>query len=258
MMRKEAEKKTDLEARKPARRELLGSSALAAASLMLGLAAVACGDDGDAKHDDDEDAGGGGKSDAGTAALDADVEPLNALLTAEYKAIAAYTAGAGLIASAKAADPLYALRTVIKDVAVNIQSQHKLHAKALVDAIEELSGTPADEDEVAKTFAPPDALVANPSISNVLKFAAGAERAAAVAYNQVLAGLEDAKLRFLASCIEGDESQHFIVLTALVLGLAAPGAKLSSATADAVIPEAFVAKVSGYEGLDVSPPDYFG
>src|SRR4030095_9404306 len=110
-------------------------------------------------------------------------------------------------------------------------------------------GEPVDEDAVAKKFEPPAELVAAPTIGNVLKFACGAERAAAVAYNQVLAGLEDAKLRFLASSIEGDESQHFIVLAALVLGLADPGPNLSTDTAVDVVPEAFVSKVGDAPGL---------
>jgi ferritin-like protein len=188
---------------------------------------------------------------------DADIEPLNALLTAEYNAITAYSAGAMLIANAPSSDPLYDLRSVIVDIAVDFQAQHKLHAEALVAAIEDLDGAPVDEEDVAKVFAPPPALVANPSISNVLKFAAGAERGAAVAYNQVLAGLEAAQLRFLASAIEGDESQHFIVLAALVLGLAAPGPNLSSQRAGDVVPEAFVSSVGTWQGLDKAPPDYF-
>jgi rubrerythrin len=91
----------------------------------------------------------------------------------------------------------------------------------------------------------------------VLKFAAGAERDATVAYNQVLAGLESAKLRFLASAIEGDESQHFIVLAALILGLAAPTSKLDQSKVGDVVPEAFVTTVGQTDGLDKSPPDYF-
>jgi len=230
---------------KPARRQLLGSSAAGAAALVFGLAAVACGSD-----DSPMPAGAAGM-------LDADIEPLNALLAAEYNAITAYTAGAGLIADAKAADPLYALREVVTDVAVAIQAQHKLHAAALVDAIIELDGTPLKEADVAAKFAPPAALIDNPTISNVLKFAAAAERGAAVAYNQVLAGLEDSKLRFLASAIEGDESQHFIVLAALVLGLAAPGPNLSTTTAGEVVPEAFVSTIGAQPGLDQGVPDYF-
>jgi len=200
-----------------------------------------------------EVAGAGGAAEA----ADADLAPLNALLTAEYNAITAYSAGATLIAAAPSTDPLYALRQVITNIAVSIQTQHKLHAAALADAIEALDGTPVKEADVAAKFTPPAALVANPTITNVLKFAAGAERGATVAYNQVLAALEDAQLRFLASSIEGDESQHFIVLAALVLGLASPGPSLSDATAAAVVPKAFVATVDGKSGLDMGPPDYF-
>jgi ferritin-like protein len=152
---------------------------------------------------------------------------------------------------------LYGLREVVVAIAVDIQAQHKLHAAALVDAIEELGGTPVDEAEVAEAFTPPQGLVDNPTISNVLKFAASAERGAAVAYNQVLATMADAKLRFLASSIEGDETQHFIVLTALVLGLADPGPNLAVATAGDVVPQPFVSKVGNVNGLNAAPADYF-
>jgi ferritin-like protein len=259
------------------RRSLLGSGAAAATSAMLGLLALACGDDDDTESDSAGKGGSSGKggsggkggssgkgvagssaSDAGmTAKPDADIESLNALLGAEYNAITAYGAGAMLIMNAESSDPLYDLRSVIVAIAVDFQSQHKLHAEALVAAIEDLDGTPVEEADVAKLFKPPAELVANPTITNVLKFAAGAERAAAVAYNQVLAGLEDAQLRFLAAAIEGDESQHFIVLAALVLGLAAPGPNLSSERAGDVVPEAFVSSVGEWQGLDKAPPDYF-
>lgn len=193
----------------------------------------------------------------GAPGTDADLEPLNALLSAEYNAITAYTAGAGLINAAPNTDPLYGLREVVVAIAVDIQAQHKLHAAALVDAIEALEGTPVDEAEVAAAFKPPQGLVDNPTISNVLKFAASAERGAAVAYNQVLASMESAQLRFLASSIEGDETQHFIVLAALVLGLASPGPNLAVATAGDVVPEAFVSKVGKVNGLNAAPADYF-
>jgi len=245
----------------------------------LGLVAIACGGD-----DDDDNQGSGGSSGSagkgsGTAGktgsgdggspmtgeggadgaplTDADIEPLNALLAAEYNAITAYGAGAGLISGAPDTDPLFALADVILGIAVDFQAQHKLHAEALVEAIEGLGGTPVGEQDIADAFVPPQALLDNPSISNVLKYAAGAERAAAVAYNQVLAGLEDAKHRFLAASIEGDESQHFIVLAALVLGLADPGPNLSTDTAVDVVPEAFVSQVGDAPGLETAPADYF-
>src|SRR5437868_6637195 len=83
-------------------------------------------------------------------------------------------------------------------------------AAVLVSAINGLRGTPVAASDVAAQFSAPAALIANPTIMNVLKFATGAERNAAVSYNKVLAGLEDAQLRYLATSIEGDESQHFI------------------------------------------------
>ena len=200
-----------------------------------------------------------GEGGAGGAAtmIAADVEPLNALLSAEYNAITAYTAGAGLIGGAPNTDPLFALGDVITKIAVDIQAQHKLHAAALVDAIEALGGTAVVEADIAKGFKAPQGLADNPTITNVLKFAASAERGAAVAYNQVLAGFEDAKHRFLAASIEGDETQHFIVLAALVLGLADPGPNLDLDSADDVIPAAFVSKVGSVDGLNAAPADYF-
>lgn len=276
----------------PARRQLLGTSVYGVGAALFGLAAAACGDDDDDDGNNDGSSGkGGGSPNGGSGGRggspqggsatnggssgrggapavagaggeggtgvgpDADITPLNALLTAEYNAIAAYTAGAGLIDEAPDSDALYGLRAEIIAIAVSIQTQHKLHAQALVEAIEGLNGTPVEEADIE--FEPPAALVRNPTITNVLKFAASAERGAAVAYNQVLAGLEDAQLRFLASSIEGDESQHFIVLTALVLGLANPGENLTVARAIDVFPQAFVSSVGGFDGLDVAPPDYF-
>ena len=50
---------------------------------------------------------------AGAAAMTpADIEPLNALLSAEYNAITAYTAGAGLIDAAPNTDPLFGLAEI--------------------------------------------------------------------------------------------------------------------------------------------------
>jgi hypothetical protein len=265
-----------------AKRELSG--VLAAT---LGLVAIACGGDddesmspaggGSAGEGGQNGAAGKGSTTAGKSGSmtgdggmpttgeggsaqtspDADIEPLNALLAAEYNAITAYSAGAGLIGDAPDTDPLYGLADVIIKIAVDIQAQHKLHAAALVEAIEALGGVPIEEDGVAAAFMAPEALSMNPTISNVLKFAASAERAAAIAYNQVLAGLEDAKHRFIAASIEGDETQHFIVLAALVLGLADPGENLGLETAEDVVPEAFVSSVGDVGGLDTAPPDYF-
>jgi bacterioferritin (cytochrome b1) len=254
---------------RPERRSLLASTGAGAAAAVLGLLAVACGDDEDGGGSMNNPsssssgqggsgaAGGAGQGGAGGSGSDADITPLNSLLTAEYLAVTAYTAGAGLIADAPETDPLKPLADVITAVAVDFQAQHKLHAEALAEQIVALGGTPVVEADVAATFQPPQALLDAPTIGNVLKYAASAERGAAVAYNQVIGGLEAGQLRFLASAIEGDETQHFIVLAALVLGLAGPGPELDTTTAADVVPQAFVYAVGDQPGLESAPPDYF-
>lgn len=246
-----------------ARRKLIRGGLAGVAALALGGVVAACSEDGDADKVDESDGGSGttdaGSNDAGAtqdagSTPDADVAPLNALLSAEYNAIAAYTAGAGLIDGAPASDPLASLKDVVLAIATDILAHHQSHAEALVTAINDLGGTPVEQTDV--NFTPPTALADNPTIMNVLKLAAGAERGAAVAYNNTVASLESASLRFLAGAIEGDESQHFIVLTALIAGLVQPGANLSTDSADDVIPEAFVSKVGDVNGLEAIP-DYF-
>ncbi|HEY6878739.1 MAG TPA: ferritin-like domain-containing protein [Polyangiales bacterium] len=262
---KEHDKNDD---KKSARRELIGSGALAAAGALLAGFAAACGDDDDEKPITQDGGVDGGvnhmdasidashPADAGT--VDADVAVLNALLTAEYNAIIAYSAAGQFVTGAKNTDPLYDLRNLIAAVAGNILSHHQLHAAALVSAVHALGGTAVTQAEVMNKFAPPPALLANASLSNILKFAAGAERAAAVAYNKAIGSLEAAKHRYLATAIEGDEAQHFIVLAALVLGLATPGPNLTVDKAGTVVPRAFVRTVGDQPGLDVAPPpNYF-
>jgi bacterioferritin (cytochrome b1) len=261
------QKKT--EEKKSARRDLIGSGALAAAGALLAGFAAACSDDGDEKPINPD----GGNPDAGlknmdsgtdgavgqdaaadaSAPVDADVAVLNALLSAEYTAITAYMQGGGLIASATSADPLFPLKDLIIAIATNIVGQHTAHAASLVSAIHALGGTPVSQTAVAAKFTPPAGLLANPTITNLLKFATGAERQAAISYNNAVAGLEAAKHRYLATAIEGDESQHFIILAALVLGLAGPGANLNASTATKVPPKAFVRTVGSADGLDKLP-----
>jgi bacterioferritin (cytochrome b1) len=241
------------------RRELFGSGALAVAGTLLAGLAVACGDDeedkpgtGDGGKEDGGTAGDGASPDAGT--VDADVAVLNTLLGAEYKAIAAYTAAGPAVTAASASDPLYPLREVIVAVATNIVGQHQLHAAALVEAINALGGTPVAQSSV--TFSLPKEVMDNPTITNILKLATRAERDAAVSYNVAVAGLEAAKHRYLATAIEGDESQHFIILAALVAGLADPGPKLALGTANQLPPKAFVRKVGTQDGLESLPRYY--
>ncbi len=247
------------------RREVLESGVLAAAGALLAGLAVACGDDGDEKPSPGVDGGvdgGGGTIDAGhdaaapldAAAADADVAVLNNLLKAEYNAIAAYAVGGGAVTAATSADPLFALKDTIVAIATNIAGQHTLHATALVSAINGLGGTPIAQSSV--TFVPPPEVTANLTITNILKFAANAERAAAIAYNHAVEVLEASNNRYLASVIEGDESQHFIILAALVLGLAAPGTALNPTTGASVPPKAFVRTLGTQQGLDTIPNNF--
>lgn len=205
-------------------------------------------------------AGGNGGAAGSATTVDADVAILNALLTAEYQAITAYTAGAGILQNPGATDPLKDLAPTLLATASAFLEQHKLHAQALVAQITALNGTPVDQTKVAEDFTgkpSPDlvALLGNTTVSNLLKFATKAELAAAIAYTEVVASLEAAKTRLLATSIGGDESQHFIVLAALTLGLAAPTAALTPANAGGAVPFAFVAKIDDkFTGIEKYTP----
>lgn len=247
------------------RRDMLETGVLAAAGALLAGFAAACGDDEKDTPSPGVDGGtdgGGGNIDAGTdaaapldaAAADADVAVLNNLLKAEYNAIAAYGVGGGAVTAAASTDPLFALKDTIVAIATNIAGQHTIHAAALVSAINGLGGTPIAQSSV--TFTPPAEVAANLTITNILKFAANAERSAAIAYNHAVEALEASSNRYLASVIEGDESQHFIILAALVLGLADPGSALSPTTANQVPPKAFVRTVGTQQGLDTIPANF--
>lgn len=205
-------------------------------------------------------AGGNGGAAGSTTTVDADVAILNALLTAEYQAITAYTAGAGILKNPAPTDPLKDLAPTLLATASAFLEQHKLHAEALVVQINALNGTPVSQTKVAEDFTgmpSPDlvALLGNTTVLNLLKFATKAELAAAIAYTEVVASLEAAKTRLLATSIGGDESQHFIVLAALTLGLAAPTPALTPANAGGAVPFAFVAKIDDkFTGIEKYKP----
>lgn len=226
------------------RRALLRGAAVVSATAAV---AAACG----ATPSPGVDGGTGG----GTGTLDAggvfdagvvntDIANLNALLSAEYKAIDAYTQGAGVL-TADTSD----LGKLVLAVAVEFQSDHRAHAVLLAKTITDLGGTPVTE--AANKFTLPTGFKA--STPNVMKLAANAERAAAVAYNQVLKGLTSKTNRFIAAAIEGDETQHYVVLVALIEGLVMPTANLTPTTnADKVVPQPFVSattELGGASGL---------
>jgi rubrerythrin len=174
------------------------------------------------------------------AGMDADVASLNALLAAEYKAIDAYTQGAGVLAT-----DMSDLGKLVLAVAVEFQKDHREHATLLDKTIKALGGTPTAE--ATNKFTLPTGFVA--STTNVMKLACNEERRAAIAYNQVLKGLVNKTNRFIAAAIQGDETQHYVVLAALIEGLAVPTANLTpTMNADKVVPQAFVSNTSAQGG----------
>ena len=182
----------------------------------------------------------------------ADVDNLNALLKAEYMAIDAYSQGAVVLTQQKNNGATQAdrdLAALVLAVAVEFQADHKAHAALLAKTVKDLNGTPVAEAD-SKFTLPADFKA---STVNVMKLAANAERNAAIAYNRVVSTLSTSTLRFLGASIEGDETQHFMVLYALIEGLAVPTSALTpSMNADQVVPRAFVSSTvdqGGAEGL---------
>ncbi|MBI5512694.1 MAG: ferritin-like domain-containing protein [Deltaproteobacteria bacterium] len=170
-----------------------------------------------------------------------DVMPLNGLLTAEYEAIKAYMTGVGIFAAPPMGDPQAALSLALVPIGTNWMNQHRQHATVLASTIRALGGTPVEEASV--TFTAP-AMFTN-SIANVLKLAANKEKAAAVAYNRTVRQLSSQANRQLAANIEGDETQHFIVLYALLKQLAAPNVATLVANIGEIVPKSFVATQAG-------------
>lgn len=170
------------------------------------------------------------------AAADNDV--LNALLTAEYDAIATYTAGAGLIAADT--DTPQATRDLVTDVAVHFQDQHKQHAAALKKMIEDNDGTPVVDSMEAKI---PESFD-EPTTVGVMKLAADKEKQAAVAYANVMKSISTGAAAKLVASIGAIETQHFVVLYLLVEGLIEANA-MTAASPTLIVPAAFVLDVGG-------------
>lgn len=168
----------------------------------------------------------------------ADVTPLNALLAAEYEAIKAYEEGLTVLRSPMMGDPMLALSRDYARLAARWQSQHRDHAAALVNTIRANLGTPILESSV--TFTRPPMFTG--TITNVLKLACNREKAAARTYNDAVKTLKAAGNRFVAGSIEGDETQHFIFLYALLKGVVQPGATILEADA---VPASFVSTIDG-------------
>lgn len=182
-----------------------------------------------------------GGNDAG---VNPDIALVNALLAAEYKAIDAYTQGAAVLQQDTSA-----LGQLVLAVAVEFQRDHKDHAALLVKTVDGLGGTPVNEAD--HKFTLPSGFVAN--TTNVMKLACNEERRAAVAYNGVIKSLKDKTNRFISAAIQGDETMHYVVLAALIEGLAVPTAALTTSAADKVVPQAYASSTlsqGGSAGLE--------
>ncbi len=199
------------------RRGLLGT--LAATSTVT---LAACGDD------------------AVPAGPNPDIIPLNNLLTKEYEAIKAYAAALPTLNMPPTGDPQAANGPALSVIATSWQGHHRAHATQLAAAITAIGGTPVTEASVM--FTPPSTF--SGTVSNVLKLACNTERAAAIAYNRAVKALSSTGNRFLAGTIEGDETQHFVVLYALLTGVvsAVPTGLITNIME--VVPKAFVARVN--------------
>lgn len=176
-----------------------------------------------------------------------DIPLLNALLSAEYGAIAAYTAGAGILTTPPAGDPQAAVAPAALAVAVHFQSQHREHAAKLAGIITASGGTPVAESSVM--FTAPAGFRAG--VLNVIRLACNAEKAAAIGYAETLKSLSVQTSAEVVAAIGGVETQHFIVLFLLANGIVAPS---STVVAADVVPQAFVSRLgAGTTGLQDVP-----
>jgi Ferritin-like domain len=209
------------------RRDMIVRSAAAAAGLSLSISISAATRKAHALVDPKPDA-------------DKDNTTLNALLAAEYDAVATYTAGAGLI-GADSGTP-QATRDLVTAVAVHFQSQHKDHAAALKKLIEDNKGTAVDDSGMAKLPAKFPATGA--TTTDVIKLAADKEKQAAYTYAQVMETISTQTAAKLVASIGAVEAQHFVVLYLLAEGLIEATDK-TMAMASLVVPASFVLDVGG-------------
>lgn len=126
-----------------------------------------------------------------------DVRILNAALSAEREAVAAYQVGAesGL------------LQKAVLKTAVQFQGHHKAHADVLAATIRKLGGT-ANEPPAAYDF-PVDKLKTQ---KDVVEFAAKLERGAVTAYAGAIPKFENRDLSHAAASILADEAMHWAIL----------------------------------------------
>lgn len=169
-----------------------------------------------------------------------DNELLNALLKAEYDAVATYNAGAGIIAADMVTDK--ATRDTVTGVAVHFRDQHSQHAAALKKLIEANGGTAVGN--VEKPSLPASFPIATATTTDVIKLAADKEKQAAYTYAQVMANISTQVAAKLVASIGAVETQHFVVLYLLAEGLISATAKTGTSPT-LVVPAAFILDVGG-------------
>jgi hypothetical protein len=128
-----------------------------------------------------------------------DAALLNAALALEFQAIAAYQVGA----------ESNLLQKPVLDLALAFQGHHKAHAQVLSVAVEKIGGTPVSAKTIADYAFPVEQLKAQ---ADVLRFAAGLEKAAASAYLHALPNFHHKNLIKGAASILGDETMHWAIL----------------------------------------------
>lgn len=168
-----------------------------------------------------------------------DTDTLNALLAAEYGAIEAYSAAAPILQNPPSGDPLAGLAPAVLQIALRFLGDHQAHAEVLKNTISSLGGTPIDPMDASITAGIPADFVGN--VKNVIDFAAGAEKGAAVAYTEVQKSLSAQDNAALAAAIGSTETQHFTILYLVSEGLAVPGAAFFEADGTTLKDEAGLA-----------------
>lgn len=169
-----------------------------------------------------------------------DNDVLNALLNAEYDAVATYNAGAGIIA-ADAATPK-AVRDTVTGVAVHFRDQHAQHAAALKQLIEQNGGTAVKDS--GKPTLPKSFPTATANTTDVIKLAADKEKQAAYTYAKVMGSISTQTAAKLVASIGAVETQHFVVLYLLAEGLIEATEK-TGMSPTLVVPAAFILDVGG-------------
>lgn len=143
-------------------------------------------------------AGAGGRTLIGEAqASENDVTILNAAVSTEYEAIAAYELGAasGLLSAG-------ALK-----LGISFRDHHREHVDALIATVQQIGGRP--NEPLADYGFPLDMLTDEAA---VLRLAAGLEKGAVSAYLGAVPILDDRGLAKVAASILGDEAMHWAVL----------------------------------------------